>query len=207
MRVHGRVVPYALGFGTFALAVAQGCGGNVTSLSSGSAHGTGGGSGTGGASTGSASTGSMGTGGAGGSCVPFSEPPGTMCPSTLQCKTTTISCSCSGDATSCDEPDTGTNDVHPPKSRPPEGGCCDTEGLVCGGYEACGPICRCTNGAWACQAPDVCPKFGCPADLFPLEGQRCEPFVGQVCATCPLVCTCTLQPDGGALWECWTPPC
>lgn len=171
------------------------------------------GAGAGGATGGAGTTGATGAGaggaGAGGSCIPYSEPPGAKCSPSLQCKSTAISCACSGTDTRCSSSQTGQQgDVHPPKSPPPEGSCCDTEGLICG-YETCGPICRCTNGAWACQAPDACPPLECPADPSVLDGQHCEQFLGQSCGRCspPWSCTCELQPTGTALWECVMIPC
>ncbi|WP_437931185.1 hypothetical protein WMF37_18810 [Sorangium sp. So ce291] len=204
-----------------AAAVAAACGAPVGGPQGSSQTVGSSGSGAGGVSTGSTEAGGAGTegtgaagagvggAGAGGSCIPFSEPPGAECSPSLQCKSTAMSCVCSGTDTLCSASQTGQqNDVHPPKSPPPEGGCCDTEGLVCG-YDTCGPICRCTNGAWSCQAPDVCPPFECPADPSLLDGQRCEQSLGQVCARCspPWSCTCELQPTGAALWECVEIPC
>ncbi|WP_438001392.1 hypothetical protein WMF26_18450 [Sorangium sp. So ce185] len=209
-----------------AAAVAAACGAPVEGPQGSSQAAGSSGSGAGGVSAGSTGAGGAGTegtgaagagvggagaggAGAGGSCIPFSEPPGAACSPGLQCKSTAMSCACSGTDTLCSSSQTGQqNDVHPPKSPPPEGGCCDTEGLVCG-YETCGPICRCTNGAWSCQAPDVCPPFECPADPSQLDGQRCEQLLGQVCARCspPWSCTCELQPTGAAVWACVEIPC
>ncbi|WP_433937438.1 hypothetical protein AB3662_22670 [Sorangium cellulosum] len=102
-----------------------------------------------------------------------------------------------------------------PTVPPPDGACCDTEGMVCGGYSDCGPVCHCEGGAWSCTRPAACQPLVCPADseaLLMLDGTACPEHVGLECPEEPgctsVRCTCALNPETGtASWQCLMIPC
>jgi hypothetical protein len=99
-----------------------------------------------------------------------------------------------------------------PLAQPPDGSCCTIEGLACGGYQDCGPICRCHGGKFTCTTPPTCAAFVCPTDATSLDalgGQSCD-HIGMGCLFmgCGPSCTCMLDPaTGNPLWRCTTPPC
>ncbi|WP_434045979.1 MULTISPECIES: hypothetical protein [Sorangium] len=102
-----------------------------------------------------------------------------------------------------------------PTVPPPDGACCDTEGMTCGGYSDCGPVCHCQGGAWSCTTPAACQPLVCPTDseaLLMLDGTACPEHAGLECPKAPgctsVRCTCALNPETGtALWQCLTFPC
>lgn len=171
---------------------------------SGGLGGAGGGAaGAGGAST----TGSSSSGTTSGGC---DAPPPEACPTTVQCVSPTLDCGCIGSpgAWSCSPGDPPSS---LPSAAPAEGACCEEEGMYCGGFETCGPICHCKGGAWSCKTPVDCPPFACPSPVQTLAGEACPTRIGEVCegtGTCHYTCICRLDPaTGSAAWECTIPPC
>jgi len=182
----------------FALAA---CGPAVESPSgSGGAGGAGGaGGGAGGVMTANSSS--------SGGC---NEPQPAACPKTAQCVSPTLDCACSGSQGSwlCSS---GPEPSNLPGIAPVDGACCTEEGMFCGGFETCGPICHCQGGAWSCKAPVDCPPFTCPTPVESLAGEACPTLIGEVCegtGFCHYTCMCKLDPaTGAAAWECTIPPC
>lgn len=198
------------------LVVLAGCGTTIEQSTSGSSVGTGG---AGGASSSSGVTSSSVTSSSSSSSVTSSNssssgacdaPPPEACPSTAQCVTSTLDCWCNGSSGSwlC-------STANPPSSlpgtAPVEGACCEEEGMSCGGFDPCGPICHCKGGVWSCEIVGACPPFACPSPVQDLNGEACPALVGQVCegtGTCHYTCICKLDAaTGSAAWECTIPPC
>ncbi|APR83918.1 Hypothetical protein A7982_09267 [Minicystis rosea] len=98
---------------------------------------------------------------------------------------------------------------------PPNGACCDIEGMTCGGYEDCGPVCTCEGGAWSCKPDVMCEPFACPTDVGDLQALHdtpCDGHIGQGCSIGPACggtfCTCTLDDETAKpSWRCATTPC
>lgn len=98
-----------------------------------------------------------------------------------------------------------------PAMQPKSGDCCATEGMTCGGWDICAPICHCREGRWSCKDPD-CPLFFCPDPVEELAGQRCDDRIGDHCVGsikgCSDLCTCQLDYQlGGGVWQCTGPQC
>ncbi|MFT3773833.1 MAG: hypothetical protein QM820_51340 [Minicystis sp.] len=195
-----------------ALGLSAACGSSTEVLTGGTTSGSGGSSSSG-ASGGAAS--SSGSGGSGGACSPWSDPGG-ACAMTIQCVTPAADCQCLNGTVGCRDIMTAKPlDFSGPSQPPPDGACCDTEGLICGGYSDCGPVCRCQDGAWSCATPTACPPFTCPTtftELLELHDQACPGHVGLACGTgqgCTSAsCVCALDPSTGeAAWRCAATPC
>ncbi|APR83920.1 Hypothetical protein A7982_09269 [Minicystis rosea] len=172
-------------------------------------------------SGGAAASSGSGASGGGNACTPWNGS-GEACtasePMTMvQCVTPKAICSCGGGALDCYDSETFTKlDFQGPTAPPPDGACCDTEGMTCGGYSDCGPLCHCTGGTWSCATPAACPPFTCPTTsnaLFALQDAACpKEHIGLLCSVgegCGyLGCTCTLKPEtGDAAWRCIAAPC
>ncbi|WP_437292020.1 hypothetical protein [Sorangium sp. So ce406] len=158
---------------------------------------------------------SSGAGGAGGACTPWSDA-GDMCATTVQCVASSAACACDGGAVGClDAVTFQPLELRGPTVPPPDGACCDAEGMTCGGYSDCGPVCHCQGGAWSCARPAACQPLVCPTDseaLLMLDGTACPEHVGLECPEEPgctsVRCTCALNPETGtASWRCLMIPC
>nr|AYM54443.1 hypothetical protein [Phaselicystis flava] len=170
--------------------------GGIGDVSSGSGGGVGGSAASGDASSGA------------GACGPGPS----ACVETAQCASPTLQCACVSGAWACTSVQTGMQvDVSLPDATPPACVACADEGLHCGGFTPCGPICHCKGGAWSCEAPAECPELTCPDDAWTLGDQACDGHVGSVCVGsgfCAPTCTCSLDPMTGApRWSCFSPPC
>ena len=145
--------------------------------------------------------------GASGGC---DQPPPQACPKTAQCVTSTFGCWC-GDSPASWYCSTADPPSTLPAIAPVEGACCEEDGMFCGGFEPCGPICHCDGGAWSCKNPVECPPFACPSPVESLAGEACPTLVGETCegtGFCHFTCICKLDPaTGSAAWECSIPPC
>jgi hypothetical protein len=174
---------------------------------SGGAGGAGGAGTTGGGAASSASGVAGSSSSASGGC---NDPQPQACPTKAQCVTTARDCSC------IDSPGTwacssGNVPSSLPGNAPVDGACCAEDGMYCGGFEPCGPICHCKGGTWSCETPAACPPFACPSPVQDLAGEQCPTLVGEVCegtGFCHYTCICKLDPaNGAAAWECTIPPC
>jgi hypothetical protein len=146
--------------------------------------------------------------GDGGACMPDENLAG-ACRAPAQCVNEDTSCTCDVNAGvfQC------TNVVVPPwlpPVRPKNGECCEAEGVTCGGYDICAPICHCQGGKWSCVDPD-CPLFFCPDPVSKLAGQFCDDRIGDTCQDsngCAVQCVCQLRADlARGVWMCAAPPC
>lgn len=194
--------------------------GGVTSTTSTGASSTGG---TGGATsssgTGATTTTSSSSTGTGGSptCTPWMpSDPGALCNPTIQCVLPGAFCECNTNSLACHQTANGQPlPSQPPPEPPPDGACCADEGMICGGFSECGPLCHCENGAWSCATPTACPPFTCPtttSDVLALGNEACPMEIGKHCQAssgCLHVdCKCALDPDNGhASWSCSATPC
>lgn len=146
--------------------------------------------------------------GGGGSCTPTEVTP--VCSAPVQCVSAAGACNCDTDAGMflCPhgEPP-GPSDPHGiPAKQPKTGDCCTEQGMICGGWDICAPICRCLDGKWECKDPD-CPLFFCPDPIVQLTNQRCDDRPGDTCQEnlkgCFMECTCQLSLElGHATWQC-----
>jgi hypothetical protein len=172
----------------------------------GGAGGEGGASTTGSVTVSSSSGATVSSSSASGGC---DDPLPEACPATAQCATVSFQCSCPGSPGSW-QCSTGEQPSTLPGVAPVEGACCEEEGMYCGGFEPCGPICHCKSGAWSCKPPDACPPFACPVPVETLAGEECPERVGEICegsGFCHYTCICELNTTGSAAWACSIPPC
>ncbi|UQA57504.1 hypothetical protein [Polyangium aurulentum] len=205
------IIPSARHASISLLAALVACGSVVDPQSE--SGGSGGAGGAGGASATGSGTGSGASGGAGGTSSASggcNQPQPQTCTKTARCVTPTNDCSC------VDTPgswvcSSGNMMPNLPANAPAEGACCEEEGMFCGGFEPCGPICHCEGGTWSCKMPAQCPPFACPDPVEILNGEECPTTIGEVCegsGFCHYTCTCKLHPETGATaWECTIPPC
>lgn len=154
-------------------------------------------------------------GGAGGAACSQGNPSG-ACAGKAQCVTPDIACRCEEGNLACSSTSTGDPvSLDLPAAAPTDGACCANEGVICGGYADCGPICSCVAGHWSCATPNACPPFTCPdtmSGLFALGEQACPSLIGTVCSAhegcSTTACECKLDPENGsATWRCTTTPC
>jgi hypothetical protein len=156
-----------------------------------------------------------GAGGSGGACVPSANAAGICSGGPVQCVVPEGMCSCDTDAGLylCPEGEPpGPDDPRGlPATQPKNGDCCWSEGMTCGGWDICAPICHCKEGKWSCKDPD-CPLFFCPDPVEKLTGQFCDDRIGDFCngseMGCFDACTCVLDYGlGRGVWQCSGPEC
>lgn len=181
-------------------------GGGSATTSTASTSGGSGGSGTTTTTSGVTTT----TSGAGGDACGLGN--GDACVATAQCAAPDVQCVCLDGGWHCMSTQTGKPiDVSLPDATPTTCTACNVEGLHCGGYEPCGPMCHCTGGMWWCDEAPACPPFACPAEVWTLAQTTCHGLIGTVCeasGSCSPTCTCDIDPETGTpTWRCLTPPC